>query len=142
MGPAWAAVACAVTALLISPVSWTHHWVWAVPMVVLLAAEAVRRHDRRWLAGTVAAGVVFCSYAIWLVPHGHARPELRQQPAQMLLSALYPLAGLAFLAVAGALAVRALYTTPSGRGSTAERGYSGGDQGVEPRDPATRHRSS
>lgn len=32
---AWAAMACAVTALLVSPVSWSHHWVWCVPVVVL-----------------------------------------------------------------------------------------------------------
>ncbi|GAA3107852.1 hypothetical protein GCM10017687_19950 [Streptomyces echinatus] len=33
---AWAVCACAITTLLISPVSWTHHWVWCVPLVVLL----------------------------------------------------------------------------------------------------------
>ncbi|MDH6215646.1 glycosyltransferase 87 family protein [Streptomyces pseudovenezuelae] len=27
----WAVAACAVTALLVSPVSWSHHWVWCVP---------------------------------------------------------------------------------------------------------------
>uniref|UniRef100_UPI0006E32F38 glycosyltransferase 87 family protein n=1 Tax=Streptomyces atriruber TaxID=545121 RepID=UPI0006E32F38 len=28
---AWAALSCAATALLVSPVSWSHHWVWCVP---------------------------------------------------------------------------------------------------------------
>lgn len=129
-GPAWAAVACAVTALLVSPVSWSHHWVWAVPMVVLLACEAVRRHDRWWLAGAVAAGVVFCSYAIWAVPHGMTvagvttRPELRETTPQILVAAVYPIAGTAFLAVAGTLATRALYTMPSRSVSSATRGDS------------------
>ncbi|MFF7193516.1 glycosyltransferase 87 family protein [Streptomyces sp. NPDC008079] len=107
---AWAAVSCGVTALLVSPVSWTHHWVWAVPMAVLLVAEGVRRHDRRWVWGAAAAVLVFCSYALWALPHGRGRPELRENPAQMLLAACYPLAGLAFLAVAGRVVTTALRT--------------------------------
>jgi hypothetical protein len=105
---AWAAVACAVTALLISPVSWSHHWVWGVPMVLLLAAEATRRRDARWAAGAVLSGVLFSSYLPWLVPHGGLRPELHQSGGEMLLSAVYPALGAAFLAVAGAVSVRAL----------------------------------
>ncbi|MEJ2857646.1 MULTISPECIES: glycosyltransferase 87 family protein [unclassified Saccharothrix] len=31
----------ALTALLVSPVSWHHHWVWCVPLVVLLGRRAV-----------------------------------------------------------------------------------------------------
>jgi alpha-1,2-mannosyltransferase len=31
-------VLCGVTGLLVSPVSWTHHWVWCVPALALLAA--------------------------------------------------------------------------------------------------------
>jgi hypothetical protein len=108
LGPAWATVACAVTALLVSPVSWSHHWVWAVPMVVLLVTEAVRRRSRRWYAGAVAATVVFCGYVIWLVPHGQDRPELREDALQQLAAGLYPLTGLVFLAVTGVIAGRAL----------------------------------
>jgi hypothetical protein len=114
---AWAAVACGVTALLVSPVSWTHHWVWAVPMVVLLASEALRRRDRLLAGAAVAALLVFGSYVVWYVPHGNLRyqPELHQNPGQMLVSAGYPLAGLGFLALAGVMAVRAL-RLPAGRG--------------------------
>ena len=35
-------LACALTGLLISPVSWDHHWVWIVPGVAVAAAYAVR----------------------------------------------------------------------------------------------------
>ncbi|HEV7625260.1 MAG TPA: glycosyltransferase 87 family protein, partial [Streptomyces sp.] len=104
--PAWAAVACAFTALLVSPVSWSHHWVWCVPLVLLLGTEALSR-DRAlpWRASAGGAALIFCSYALWLVPHGvsgPARPELNQTTGEMLLSALYPAAALGFLALAAA----------------------------------------
>ena len=35
-------LACALTGLLVSPVSWDHHWVWIVPGVAVAAAYAVR----------------------------------------------------------------------------------------------------
>ncbi|AYG82933.1 Polyprenol-phosphate-mannose-dependent alpha-(1-2)-phosphatidylinositol pentamannoside mannosyltransferase [Streptomyces hundungensis] len=88
---AWAVVACAVTALLVSPVSWSHHWVWCVPAVVLLVVER-----SRW----ALLGTVFCAYALWWVPHGTSRPELAQSGGQMALSALYPAAGAGLLVLA------------------------------------------
>ncbi|MGW3010808.1 glycosyltransferase 87 family protein [Streptomyces sp. NPDC001219] len=103
---AWAAVACAATALLVSPISWSHHWVWCVPMLVLLGSEALHRTGtaarRRWVAAG-ALGLLFCSFALWWVPHRwHQHEELHQNGPQMLLSAGYPLAGLALLALTGA----------------------------------------
>ncbi|MGW9176384.1 glycosyltransferase 87 family protein [Streptomyces decoyicus] len=103
---AWAAVACAATALLVSPISWSHHWVWCVPMVILLGSEALRRRGtaaRPWWAATTALGLLFCSFALWWVPHRwHHHEELHQNGAQMLLSDVYPIAGLALLALTGA----------------------------------------
>ncbi|MCS0638137.1 glycosyltransferase 87 family protein [Streptomyces sp. LP05-1] len=95
-----AAVACGLTALLVSPISWSHHWVWCVPLLVLLAARPGRHWG--WTAGTA---LVFASFALWWVPHAPApvRLELHQNPGQMLLSALYTLLGLAVL---GDFAVR------------------------------------
>ncbi|MEU3185631.1 glycosyltransferase 87 family protein [Streptomyces sp. NPDC006923] len=87
---AGAVAACAATALLISPVSWSHHWVWCVPMVLFVGGRA----RARW---AVAAGLVFCSYALWWVPHGPGGPELAQSGGEMVLSALYPLTALALL---------------------------------------------
>jgi hypothetical protein len=116
-GPAWAAVSCGITALLVSPMSWSHHWVWAVPMVLLLGAEALRRRRAPWTAGAVLSGLVFCSFALWMVPHGWTRQELHQTIGQMLLSAIYPAAGVGFLAVAAVVAVRAVRggsPTPAG----------------------------
>ncbi|WP_229900311.1 glycosyltransferase 87 family protein, partial [Streptomyces capoamus] len=87
---AWAVCACAVTALLVSPVSWSHHWVWCVPLVLLLWT-----HGRR--APAVGALLVFCSYAPWWVPHGPGRPELHLSAAQSALAAVYAAAGALFL---------------------------------------------
>lgn len=89
----WAVAGCAVTALLISPVSWSHHWVWCVPLVLLLWT----RGHRAVAAGTA---LVFCSYALWWVPHGQGRPELHQNTVDLALSALYVVSGLLFLALA------------------------------------------
>ncbi|MFJ4711752.1 glycosyltransferase 87 family protein [Streptomyces sp. NPDC088785] len=91
---ALAVVACATTALLVSPVSWSHHWVWCVPLV-LLVWEAGRRR------AAAVLGALFCSYALWWVPHGGGRPELDQSGVQLALSALYAAVGCAFLAYAG-----------------------------------------
>ncbi|MFJ3229754.1 glycosyltransferase 87 family protein [Streptomyces sp. NPDC086787] len=90
---AWAVAVCSVTALLISPVSWSHHWVWCVPLVLLLWTRGHR-------AAALGTLLVFCSYALWWVPHGHGRPELRQDGVAFALSGLYCGAGLVFLALA------------------------------------------
>jgi len=83
------ALTCAVTGLLISPISWSHHWVWAVPVAMLLAVRAPR--------AAVAWCAVFLSFLIWAVPHKVIGPSPALNPPQMLLSSLYPLAGVAFL---------------------------------------------
>jgi alpha-1,2-mannosyltransferase len=66
----------AFAALLISPVSWSHQWVWAVPALLVLAGLGLRSRARLpWVA--FAAGlVVFAAGAQWWFPSGHHR-ELR-----------------------------------------------------------------
>ncbi|WP_432173387.1 glycosyltransferase 87 family protein [Streptomyces sp. Tue6028] len=90
---AWATVACAVTALLISPVSWSHHWVWCVPMVLLLATKS--------RTAAVCAALAFCTYSLWWVPHGPGRRELHENGVELTLSSLYVGSGCAFLALVG-----------------------------------------
>ncbi|MGW7416544.1 glycosyltransferase 87 family protein [Streptomyces sp. NPDC054863] len=92
-----ATLTCAVTALLISPISWSHHWVWCVPLVLFLAGESAGDSGAR-RAAAWAAGAVFFSYALWAVPHGRwGRPELHQSIGEFALSAIYPAVGLAFV---------------------------------------------
>lgn len=45
-------VTCAVTGLLLSPISWSHHWVWIVPALVLAADRALRGAQRARRART------------------------------------------------------------------------------------------
>ncbi|QMU80060.1 DUF2029 domain-containing protein [Streptacidiphilus sp. PB12-B1b] len=106
---AWSVLCCAVTALLISPISWTHHWVWCVPLIVLLCAEAAHERARhraggprrlRWRATAAATGLAFCSFAMWTVPH-KGLSNLRIPYALQPIAALYPILGLAFLLLAG-----------------------------------------
>jgi len=64
--PVPAMLACALTGLLISPLSWDHHWVWVAPGLALLAhlGAAARRPAARaawWAAG----GGLFAVFASW-----------------------------------------------------------------------------
>ena len=83
---------CAVTGLLISPFSWTHHWVWAVPLLVALAATAWRRRSAACGLAALAAAAVF-SRRIPLSWPGHPPGLVR-----LLGGDLYVLCGLAVLA--------------------------------------------
>ena len=54
----------ALTALLVSPISWDHHWVWLVPGITAMAWYAARRHGRaRWALAGVAAAVTIAFLA-------------------------------------------------------------------------------
>ena len=61
--PVVALLTCALTGILVSPISWDHHWVWMVPAAVAAAGYAMRsRGARRVAAGGLAvviAGVFF-----------------------------------------------------------------------------------
>jgi glycosyl transferase family 87 len=56
---------CALTGLLVSPVSWDHHWVWVVPGLAVLADAAVRASGTvRWACWALA-GAVAGVFAAW-----------------------------------------------------------------------------
>jgi alpha-1,2-mannosyltransferase len=69
--PAWALSLNAFAALLISPISWTHHWVWAEPALLVLAVLARRHSWRAGLAAVAAGLVIFAVSPAWLLPPGH-----------------------------------------------------------------------
>jgi alpha-1,2-mannosyltransferase len=57
---------CALTALLVSPISWDHHWVWVVPGLAVLVDAAVRA-GRGWTraAWITAAALVVVAFGAW-----------------------------------------------------------------------------
>jgi alpha-1,2-mannosyltransferase len=84
------AAALLVTAfygLLLSPVSWSHHWVWCVPLLTLLVVKA-----RWWAAAAVA--LLFVSQIVMLVPNG-GDTEFRWGLGWSVLGNVYVLAAAA-----------------------------------------------
>ncbi|MHC5262972.1 glycosyltransferase 87 family protein [Streptomyces sp. UC4497] len=94
--PARGLVLAALTALLVSPISWSHHWVWCVPLIAVVWAEGWRR--TAW-----ALAALFTARTMWLLPH-HGNLDLHLAWWQQPLASPYPLVGVALLgcAVAGA----------------------------------------
>jgi alpha-1,2-mannosyltransferase len=111
-------VLCGVTGLLVSPVSWTHHWVWVVPGLALLAGGARRGGvagggPRDRIARAAGAAMIVALFAMWpaptrlrgvttwlpkgflrFAPHNHGR-EYAWHGAMLLLGNAYVIAGLA-----------------------------------------------
>jgi alpha-1,2-mannosyltransferase len=86
---------CGLTGLLVSPFSWTHHWVWAWPLLVALAVTAWQRRSPGYGLATAAAAMVFCGPFPW--------PGLGHLPGagRLLADDGYVLCGLAVLAGTG-----------------------------------------
>ena len=82
-------VCIAFGSLLASPISWTHHWVWAVPALLVLV------HGRRRVA-SVVLGAVFVSGPMWFAPRLHF-VELHQNWWQAAACVSYVSVGLAIL---------------------------------------------
>jgi alpha-1,2-mannosyltransferase len=61
--PGWAA--CALTSLLISPVSWDHHWVWLLPFLAVLVDLAVRSRGAARSAYWALAGILAVIFGAW-----------------------------------------------------------------------------
>jgi alpha-1,2-mannosyltransferase len=64
-----------LAALLVSPVSWSHQWVWCVPALLALADTALRHRAAGPAAATALGIVLFSAGPQWWFPHGH-RHEL------------------------------------------------------------------
>ncbi|WP_235926402.1 glycosyltransferase 87 family protein [Actinokineospora pegani] len=71
--------------LLISPVSWSHHWVWAVPLVVFLLSRVRGRRDVWPVAAVVA---VFASCVLLVMRNGLA-VEFEWTPPEYVIGSAY-----------------------------------------------------
>ena len=74
----------ALLGLLISPVSWSHHWVWCVPVLVSLAAFAHKLRMRRFGALALTGVIVFAVGAHWRLEQGENPGQAWPLWAQML----------------------------------------------------------
>jgi alpha-1,2-mannosyltransferase len=81
----------AVTGLVVSPISWVHHWVWALPVGLLLW--------RRCWPAAVLWLVLFVVQPIFWVPHGGGL-DYTQHGLQVIAGNSLVLAGLVLLAAA------------------------------------------
>jgi alpha-1,2-mannosyltransferase len=69
--PALALVCVALFGLVVSPVSWSHHWVWGLAAIVVSAVVAFRRRDAA-LAVLSAAGAALMTWPpLYLLPEHH-----------------------------------------------------------------------
>jgi alpha-1,2-mannosyltransferase len=97
--PAVAMSATAAFTLLVSPTSWSHHWVWIAPALVAVGAHAVRTGSRGWIAVTAVLAVAFSVAPFRWLP-GNNEVELTWNPLQHLAGATYVIIAVGLL-VAG-----------------------------------------
>jgi alpha-1,2-mannosyltransferase len=128
---------CALTALLVSPISWDHHWVWIAPGLAVLVDAAVRARTAlcraAWYALAAAVLVLFGAWPqFWSrtagllqgglinyapassFAHGDnpAYAEYHWHGLQLLAGNLELLVGLGLFLVAVAAALRLVRTLP------------------------------
>lgn len=110
----------AMAMLIASPVAWSHHWVWAVP-VTLVLWEHSRGAAAAWTA-------VFVSRPILWPPWGQGR-ELEWGASEHVLGNAYLLAALALVAWAGSMARAAPRATFGSDHHETPRAHGGGRRG-------------
>ncbi len=92
----------ALAGLLVSPISWNHHWVWALPIALLLLVSRDTVGRWTWKLVGVAWSLLFCLAPIWWVPNPFA--QVPHRVGQQLASNSYTIAGLLMLLCLGLLA--------------------------------------
>ena len=98
----------ATAGLLISPISWSHHWVWAAPALLTCLSTPNRRRPPTF---AILALLTFAIAPHWLLPSGGGR-ELHWSWWQQALGDSYALTGLAALTQA---AIKNLLPRPKRR---------------------------
>lgn len=92
---------CAITALLVNPISWSHHWVWVVPFALLLIRDTK-------IPGLIRGyGIV---YSVWICfapfnEFGDGRDEFTYTFVTKLIDAGNAIFGIGFLVLTLAIAL-------------------------------------
>jgi alpha-1,2-mannosyltransferase len=102
----------ACTTLLISPVSWSHHWVWSAPILLTAALAAIRAGDLRALALSCGALAIFFGSPQWWFPAQQNR-EMRWGLWEQVIGSSY--VWIALAAIVAAAIGRAPRVTDTGR---------------------------
>jgi len=84
----WALSVNAFAALLISPMSWSHHWVWCAPALLTLAGLGRRHHHRLAVTAAACGLVLFAMAPQWWLGK-FAGPELRWAAWQQAIGGSY-----------------------------------------------------
>lgn len=93
--------------LLVSPITWSHHWVWGLASVVALIAVTLRLKSAPLAAVALVQGALFIMAPHWWFSHGQVN-ELHWNVAEQLVGSSYTLAAIASgVALAWALPVQA-----------------------------------
>lgn len=93
--------------LLVSPITWSHHWVWGLASVVVLIAVALRLKSAPLAAVALVQGALFIMAPHWWFSHGQVN-ELHWNVVEQLVGSSYTLAAIASgVALAWALPVQA-----------------------------------
>lgn len=93
--------------LLVSPITWSHHWVWGLASVVALIAVALRLQSAPLAAVALVQGALFIMAPHWWFSHGQVN-ELHWNVVEQLVGSSYTLAAIASgVALAWALPVQA-----------------------------------
>ena len=93
--------------LLVSPITWSHHWVWGLASVVALIAVTLRLKSAPLAALALVQGALFIMAPHWWFSHGQVN-ELHWNVVEQLVGSSYTLAAIASgVALAWALLVQA-----------------------------------
>ena len=105
--PVLALICVAMFGLVVSPVSWSHHWVWVLPTVVVCGVLSYR-HRHALLGAVTAAGVALMVWTpITLMPEHH---ETTASLWRQLVGGSYMWWALAVIVISGTVSAR-----PAGR---------------------------
>ena len=93
--------------LLVSPITWSHHWVWGLATVVTLIVVALRLNSLALMSTALVQGALFIMAPHWWFPYGQVN-ELHWNVVEQLVGSSYTLAAIASgVALAWALPVQA-----------------------------------
>jgi alpha-1,2-mannosyltransferase len=104
-----ALVVVGISGLLVSPVSWTHHWVWAVPALALVV-------ERRWWVLAAVSVALFFLPPMWVL-HDRPADQLGYTGAELAASAAFVVWAVGLLVV---LLVDGLVARRRGRADLAD----------------------